>query len=149
MKQAWCQRLFSAALGLCWAARIAGGEPAADGEDFRARPAQDEIVYFLLPDRFANGNAGNDRGGLAGDRLHTGFDPTDKGFFHGGDLRGLVAHLDYIQSLGATAIWLGPIFRNRPVQGPRGHESAGYHGYWITDFTAVDPHFGTAAEMQA
>ncbi|HVO00317.1 MAG TPA: alpha-amylase family glycosyl hydrolase, partial [Steroidobacteraceae bacterium] len=47
------------------------------------------------------------------------------------------------------AIWLGPIFRNRPVQGPRGHESAGYHGYWITDFTAVDPHFGTAAEMQA
>jgi glycosidase len=117
--------------------------------DYRERLPEDEIVYFVLPDRFENGDASNDRGGLAGDRLATGFDPTHKGFFHGGDLKGLIARLDYIQGLGATAIWLGPIYKNKPVQGPPGQESAGYHGYWITDFTVVDPHFGSDADMRA
>jgi glycosidase len=117
--------------------------------DYRARPPEDEIIYFVLPDRFANGDVSNDAGGLAGDRLTTGLDPTHKGFFHGGDLRGLIAQLDYIQGLGATAIWLGPIYKNKPVQGPPGQESAGYHGYWITDFTRVDPHFGNDADMRA
>jgi neopullulanase len=122
---------------------------AAAETGFRERLAQDEVVYFLLPDRFANGDPANDRGGLRGDRLTTGFDPAHKGFYHGGDLAGLTARLDYVQSLGATAIWLAPIFRNKPVQGARGQESAGYHGYWVTDFTRVDPHFGTEREMQA
>jgi len=80
--------------------------------------------------------------------LSTGYDPTHKGFFHGGDLKGVTARLDYIQGLGATAIWLGPIFRNKPVQGAPGQETAGYHGYWITDFTDVDPHFGTRADLK-
>jgi glycosidase len=117
--------------------------------DFRARLPQDEVVYFVLPDRFENGDSANDRGGLSGGRLVTGFDPTSKAFYHGGDLRGLVSRLDYIHSLGATAIWLGPIYKNQAVQGPPGHESAGYHGYWITDFTHVDPHFGTAGDLHA
>lgn len=113
------------------------------------RVPQDEIVYFLLPDRFANGDPANDRGGLEGDRLVTGFDPTDPGFYQGGDLKGLTARLDYIQSLGATAIWLGPIYKNKPVQGAGPDVSAGYHGYWITDFLDVDPHFGTKADLHA
>jgi glycosidase len=115
--------------------------------EYRQRLPEDEVVYFVLPDRFENGDTSNDRGGLAGDRLTTGFDPASKGFFHGGDLKGLTSRLDYIQGLGATAIWLGPIYKNKPVQGPPGNESAGYHGYWITDFTSVDPHFGTEADM--
>jgi len=117
--------------------------------DFRARPPEDEIVYFVLPDRFENGDTANDNGGLPGGRLTTGFDPTHKGFYHGGDLKGLIARLDYIQGLGATAIWLGPIYKNKPVQGGPGQESAGYHGYWITDFLSVDPHFGKDADMRA
>jgi neopullulanase len=121
----------------------------ASAEDFRARLPQDEVIYFLLPDRFENGDQNNDRGGLKGDRLETGFDPTHKGFYHGGDLRGLISRLEYIQGLGATAIWLGPIYKNKPVQGARGQESAGYHGYWITDFTRVDEHFGTNKDMRA
>jgi glycosidase len=118
-------------------------------DDFRARLPQDEVVYFVLPDRFENGDRNNDRGGLKGGRLQTGFDPTHKGFYHGGDLRGLTARLDYIQALGATAIWLGPIYKNKPVQGAKGQESAGYHGYWITDFTRVDEHFGSNQDMKA
>jgi glycosidase len=115
----------------------------------RDRLPSDEIIYFALPDRFANGDPANDRGGLAGDRLKTGYDPNDAAFYHGGDLAGLTARLDYIQGLGATAIWLGPIYKNKPVQGAAGHESAGYHGYWIVDFTDVDPHFGTKADLKA
>jgi glycosidase len=117
--------------------------------DYRARLPEDEVIYFLLPDRFENGDPSNDRGGLAGDRLTTGFDPTDKAFYHGGDLRGLKNRLDYIQGLGATAVWVAPVFKNKYVQGPPGQESAGYHGYWITDFTQVDPHFGTNADFKA
>ena len=115
----------------------------------RDRSQTDEIIYFVLPDRFENGNLANDRGGLPGDRLQHGFDPTSKAFFHGGDLQGLTARLDYIQALGATAVWLTPVFKNKPVQGAPGQESAGYHGYWITDFTAIDPHLGDEAQMQA
>ncbi|HNQ07407.1 MAG TPA: pullulanase-type alpha-1,6-glucosidase [Tetrasphaera sp.] len=108
-----------------------------------------ERFYFVMADRFANGSTANDRGGLSGDRLVTGFDPTDKGFYHGGDLKGIADKLDYIKGLGTTAIWLTPSFKNRPVQGSGTDASAGYHGYWITDFTQIDPHLGTNAEMKS
>ena len=107
-----------------------------------------ERYYFLMADRFANGSTANDRGGLTGDRMITGYDPTDKGFYHGGDLKGVTDKLDYIKGLGTTAIWLTPSFKNRPVQGSGADASAGYHGYWITDFTQIDPHLGTNAEMK-
>ncbi len=111
-------------------------------------PVDDEVFYFVMPDRFANGDPSNDQGGLSGDRLVTGFDPTDKGFYHGGDLAGLTAKLDYLDQMGVTAIWMTPVFKNKPVQGSGSDISAGYHGYWITDFTQFDPHFGTNAELQ-
>ncbi|MDQ0760176.1 pullulanase-type alpha-1,6-glucosidase [Streptomyces canus] len=107
-----------------------------------------EQFYFVLPDRFANGDTSNDRGGLTGSRLSTGYDPTDKGFYQGGDLKGLTRKLDYIKGLGTTSIWMAPIFKNRPVQGTGADASAGYHGYWITDFTQVDPHFGTNKDLE-
>ncbi|GAA3416662.1 alpha-amylase family glycosyl hydrolase [Streptosporangium vulgare] len=107
-----------------------------------------ERFYFAMTDRFANGDTGNDRGGLSGDRLTTGFDPTHKGFYQGGDLKGLLGKLDYVKNLGSTAIWITPAFVNRPVQGTGANVSAGYHGYWITDFTRIDPHLGTNAQMK-
>ncbi|MEU1217296.1 pullulanase-type alpha-1,6-glucosidase [Streptomyces sp. NPDC005790] len=124
--------------------------PPSDRE-LAEEPARHDLTreqfYFVLPDRFANGDTSNDRGGLTGSRLETGYDPTDKGFYQGGDLKGLTQRLDYIKGLGTTAIWLAPIFKNRPVQGTGDNASAGYHGYWITDFTQVDPHFGTNADL--
>jgi len=131
------------------AAALALAAAAATPTDYRARLPEDEVIYFVLPDRFENGDPSNDRGGLSGDRLATGFDPAAKGFYHGGDIKGLIDKLDYIQGLGATALWVAPIFKNKAVQGPPGQESAGYHGYWITDFTQVDPHFGNNAEFKA
>lgn len=112
------------------------------------RPVEDEIIYFLLPDRFENGDRSNDTGGIRGGRLAHGHDPAHKGFYHGGDLAGLISRLDYIQGLGATAVWLGPIFKNKPVQGGGGNESAGYHGYWTLDYTQVDPHLGSNGDFK-
>jgi neopullulanase len=121
---------------------------AAEAQSYRGRLPKDEVIYFVLPDRFENADPKNDKGGIDGDRLKTGYDPTSKGFYHGGDLKGLTTRLDYIQGLGATAVWLTPIFKNKPVQGPPGQESSGYHGYWITDFTSVDPHLGSDADFK-
>jgi glycosidase len=145
------------AAALCAGTALAGGPvvpadapvAASAAAPLAERRLEDEIIYFVLPDRFANGDPANDRGQIAGGRLDHGFDPTHKGFYHGGDLKGLTARLDYIQGMGVTAIWFAPIFRNKPVQGPPGQQDAGYHGYWVTDFTSVDPHFGTNAEFKA
>ena len=131
---------------------LTGGYTAAD-DALVAAPVREagagEQFYFVMTDRFANGDPSNDEAGLGADPLVSGFDPTDKGFYHGGDLAGLRAQLDYIQGLGSTAIWLTPSFLNKPVQGSGADVSAGYHGYWITDFTQIDPHLGTNAELEA
>ncbi|ANU07163.1 alpha-amylase family glycosyl hydrolase [Paraurantiacibacter namhicola] len=128
-----------------------GASPSAEvlAIDYRQRPPSDEVIYFVLPDRFENGDTSNDLGGFTGGPLQHGFDPTHKGFFHGGDLAGLTARLPYLKRMGITAIWFAPIFQNKPVQGGEGEESAGYHGYWVTDFTRPDAHFGTADEFRA
>ena len=125
--------------------------PQADTSDasFRDRAPSEEIVYFVLPDRFENGDTSNDLGEFTGGPLEHGFDPAHKGFFHGGDLAGLTRRLDYLEGLGITAIWFAPIFQNKPVQGGPGQESAGYHGYWVTDFTRPDSHFGSREEFKA
>ena len=134
-------RALAALLALI-AVAVTGGTAAAKGPDHKAQhslraPLTGENFYFVMADRFENGRTDNDLGGLPADRLQSGFDPTHKGFYHGGDLKGLIERLDYIQGLGATAVWVAPVFKNKAVQGPPGHESAGYHGYWITAFTSV------------
>ena len=141
--------LLALATAGCATAQTPAPRSADIAPGFRARAPSEEIVYFVLPDRFENGDTANDTGGLSGGPLQTGFDPTHKGFFHGGDLKGLTERLDYLEGLGVTAIWFAPIFQNKPVQGPAGNESAGYHGYWVTDFTRPDSHFGTRAEFRA
>ncbi|AIU31700.1 alpha-amylase family glycosyl hydrolase [Corynebacterium ramonii] len=117
---------------------------------YRQNAAQNNF-YFVLTDRFNNGDTQNDRGDASaeqGDRAQHGFDPTSKAFYHGGDIKGIIQKLDYIQGLGTTAIWLTPSFKNKAVQGTGNDASAGYHGYWITDFTQIDPHLGTNQDMK-
>ncbi|MEV6973314.1 pullulanase-type alpha-1,6-glucosidase [Kitasatospora sp. NPDC093806] len=150
--------LTAATLGTAGPAALAAAPPGPPSDAALAATAgrhdlTREQFYFVLPDRFANGDRGNDTGaklpdGSTGTRLDHGLDPADKGFYHGGDLAGLLQRLDYIQDLGTTAIWLAPLFKNKPVQGTGDQASAGYHGYWITDFTQVDPHFGTNEQLK-
>lgn len=125
----------------------AAASPFAARASLRS-PVTDENFYFVMADRFANGDAANDRGGISGGPNDHGFDPTNKGFFQGGDLKGLLDKIDYIEGLGTTSIWLTPSFKNKAVQLEDG-PSAGYHGYWVTDFTQIDPHLGTNEELKA
>ena len=105
-----------------------------------ARSWSDEILYFVLVDRFADGDLTND----------ANVDLAGKGAFHGGDLKGLTAHLDEIASLGATAIWVNPLVQQIPghVDGV-GFPDWGYHGYWADDFEKLDPRFGSEQDLKA
>ena len=107
-------------------------------------PLAGETIYFVMTDRFANGDTSNDSGGITGSRKQTGFDPTDQAYYHGGDIKGLTERLDYIKGLGFTSIWTTPPVKNQYVQGT----SAAYHGYWGVDFSTIDPHLGTEADFK-
>jgi len=109
-------------------------------------------IYFVMTDRYANGDPANDRGGYSGGLKQTGFEPADPGFWHGGDLRGLTGTcgdtktgLARVKALGFTAVWVTPVVKNQVYQGT----TAGYHGYWGLDFTHVDPHLGSDADFGA
>lgn len=110
-----------------------------------ARGAQsDESSYFVMTDRYANGNTANDNGGLKAGSYDSGFDPSDYGAFHGGDFKGLTNSLDRIKKLGFTSIWVTPPVKQQTMQG----NSSAYHGYWGLDFTTIDPHLGSEYEFK-
>jgi alpha-amylase len=141
-----------ALFALAPATALAGGKGRGHDDPSAHRSLREAVTdqnfYFVMADRFANGDTANDNGGLPPGKGagQSGFDPTGKGWYHGGDLKGLTSKIDYIKGLGTTAIWLTPSFKNKAVQ-PQDN-SAGYHGYWITDFTKIDPHLGTNAELR-
>ena len=92
-----------------------------------------DLIYLIMPDRFANGDAGND---VFKGMKETTLDRTKIPFRHGGDLIGVMQHLDYLEDLGVTALWLNPVLENdQPYHS--------YHGYAITDHYLVDPRMGT------
>lgn len=117
--------------------------PTAHPVSYLERPLIDDVIYFVMTDRFANGDPNNDQGGTT--PLTQGcFDPKDPRAFHGGDLKGLYQKLDYLQELGVTALWLTPVMVNRAAQAG----SCGYHGYWGLDFVNTDPHLGTNDDLK-
>lgn len=121
---------------------------AASLAPYQQRDFQEEVFYFVLPDRFYNADTSNDLGAVEGDTKRVvsrgGLDKTHKGMYHGGDLAGLTEKLPYLDNMGVSAIWLTPILRNRAMQAG----TSGYHGYWILDFTEIDPHLGSNAELK-
>ena len=101
---------------------------------------RDQVLYFVVTDRFADGNpANNDQG--AGE-----FKAGDATRYNGGDLAGLTRHLDYIRGLGATALWITPPVANQWIDPAGGY--TGYHGYWAENFMRVDRHLGTLADYR-
>ena len=123
---------------------------AVSSTSFAATPTKSKVglsqdlIYFVFPDRYLNGDTSNDS--------FPGYDPRSTAFFHGGDLKGLTGTcsagdngLARIKKLGFTAVWVTPlVVQQKPT--PNG---AGYHGYWGVDFLNVDPHLGTHADMVA
>ena len=105
--------------------------------DKRMGFTNEDVLYMLMPDRFANGNPKNDV--LQNLRDKT-CDRTAPSLRHGGDLEGIRQHLDYFTDLGVTALWLTPVLEN---DSPNNGYSSSYHGYATTDYYRVDPRFGT------
>jgi len=93
-------------------------------------------VYFVMVDRFADGDSSNN-----GDHS----DPFDPQAFHGGDLRGVIDHVDHIAALGIRTVWLSPVFVMRTE---KLDEWGAYHGYWLADPWRVEPTFGTEADLR-
>lgn len=101
-----------------------------------------DVLYMLMPDRFANGNPKNDH--IKG--LHPYVcDRTKPSLRHGGDLEGIRRHLDYFNRLGVTALWFTPVLENNS---PDDHGNSTYHGYATTDYYRVDPRFGSNEEYR-
>ncbi len=96
----------------------------------------DDVVYLIMPDRFANGDPTNDEPA----EFPSSYDRAKARAYHGGDLRGVREHLPYLKDLGATTIWLTPIVKNGAT--------ADYHGYGAVDLYAVDPHLGNIQDYQ-
>jgi alpha-amylase len=97
------------------------------------RDWREEVIYFLLTDRFHDGVA---RASVSGAQRSAGFATPNT--FYGGTLRGITSHLDYIAGLGCSAVWLAPVFENN---------AGAYHGYDINNYLGVDPHFGTLQDL--
>lgn len=119
-------------------------DATADAALPSARAWEDEILYFVIPDRFVNGDPSND----LGDDPRC-FDPESPRHFHGGDWAGLAARVPYLTELGVTAVWITPPYRQVALA-PRG---CGYHGYWgdfrVPDDGALEPRLGDAASLEA
>src|SRR5713101_693614 len=98
--------------------------------------SQDDVIYLIMPDRFANGDPTNDEPAEA-PGSHNRAKPRA---YHGGDLRGIQNHLPYLKELGVTTLWLTPIVKNGAAQD--------YHGYGAVDLYAVDPHLGSLKNYQ-
>lgn len=117
---------------------------SAFSRHYLERDVRDDVFYFVMPDRFDNGDRTNDLGSTMIIESSGGFDPSSTGHYHGGDIKGLTKRLDYLKDMGVSAIWLTPILRNQAVQG----DSSGYHGYWPLDFTEIDPHLGSNEDLK-
>ncbi|MEO6965939.1 MAG: alpha-amylase family glycosyl hydrolase, partial [Acidobacteriaceae bacterium] len=96
-----------------------------------------DVMYLIMPDRYSDGDPSNDRL----DQAPGTFDPSNPLAYHGGDLRGIENHLDYIQKLGATTLWITPIYAQDPL-------SQDYDGYEPFNLYRVNPHFGTLESYQ-
>ncbi len=100
-----------------------------------------DFIYLLMPDRFANGDGSNDK---FADMADTNADPKNPYWRHGGDFKGITDHLDYLQELGVTSLWLTPVIENDELLKKEASDrmQAGYHGYHFTDHFKIDRRFG-------
>ena len=103
----------------------------------------EDVLYMLMPDRFASGSADNDQ--IKGMNAYKN-DRTQPSLRHGGDLEGIRQHLDYFNQLGVTALWFTPVLENNSPDSENGFST--YHGYATTDYYRVDPRFGTNDEYK-
>lgn len=110
------------------------------GTKFAQGVTAKDLIYLIMPDRFSNGDPSNDHFANMHDN---GSDRKDVLRRHGGDLKGIQNHIDYMKELGVTALWMTPVIENNmPLNKEAAGMMSGYHGYWFTDHYKVDPRLG-------
>lgn len=113
------------------------------GSGFAQGVTSSDLVYLLMPDRFSNGDKSND---LVSGYLDSVSDRSNASAHHGGDIQGVINHLDYLKDLGITSVWMCPVTENdMPWEEEPGGAISGYHGYWITNHYEIDKRYGGAA----
>ncbi len=114
--------------------------PPGKGKTWARGIHSEDFIYLIMPDRFSNGNPNNDHYANMRDTVADRHNPLAR---HGGDIQGVTNHLDYIQQLGATAIWHTPVIENdMPLEKESAGWMSGYHGYWFTDHYEIDKRMG-------
>lgn len=110
------------------------------GTKFAQGVSAKDLIYLIMPDRFSNGDPSNDQFANMQDN---GSDRKDVLRRHGGDLKGIQNHIDYMKELGVTALWMTPVIENNmPLNKETAGMMSGYHGYWFTDHYKVDARLG-------
>jgi glycosidase len=126
----------------------AGSDTGDGGGEWSLPPAalldgpadwRDEIIYFIVTDRFADGDSANNG-------IPDFFDKNNHFKYHGGDLKGILAHTDYLKELGVTAVWITPVTENVFALGSEPNVYTGYHGYSARDMHAIDPHLADSVQ---
>ncbi len=114
--------------------------PPGIGKTFARGIQSSDFIYLLMPDRFSNGDPNNDHFANMRDTVVDRNNPLAR---HGGDIQGIINHLDYLQQLGVTALWLTPVIENdMPLEKEPSGMLSGYHGYWFTDHYEIDKRLG-------
>lgn len=120
--------------------------PLALADESKNVPWDEEIIYMVMTDRFFDGDPTNNNP----ENIEGSFDKDHLEAYHGGDIKGLIEKVPYLKDLGITTLWITPIVKNidTNMMADKGGKQYGYHGYWASDFTKIDPHLGTEEDLK-
>ena len=120
--------------------------PLAFADESKNVPWDEEIIYMVMTDRFFDGDPNNNNP----ENIEGSFDKDHLEAYHGGDIKGLIDKVPYLKDLGITTLWITPIVKNidTNMMADKGGKQYGYHGYWASDFTKIDPHLGTENDLK-
>lgn len=120
--------------------------PLALADESKSRPWDEEIIYMVMTDRFFDGDPTNNNP----HNIEGSYDKDHLEAYHGGDIKGIIEKVPYLKELGITTLWITPIVKNieTNMMADKGGKQYGYHGYWASDFTKIDPHLGTEEDLK-
>ena len=118
----------------------------ANADESKNVPWDEEIIYMVMTDRFFDGDPTNNNPG----NIEGSYDKDHLEAYHGGDIKGIIDKVPYLKDLGITTLWITPIVKNidTNMMADKGGKQYGYHGYWASDFTKIDPHLGTEEDLK-
>lgn len=120
--------------------------PLARADEGQVGSWDEEIIYMIMTDRFFDGDPSNNNP----ENIDGSYDKDHLEAYHGGDIKGIIEKVPYLKDLGVTTLWITPIVKNTDtsMMADKDGKQYGYHGYWASDFTRIDPHLGTEEDLK-